>query len=59
MKYLKRLAQETGFSITSARRATKLWKLGCYKTTVVHTFWLVSSVCTWWRSWSTTIRHSR
>jgi hypothetical protein len=24
MKYLKRLAQETGFSITSARRATKL-----------------------------------
>jgi hypothetical protein len=35
-KSVKQLAQETGVSITSARRATKLLKLHPYKTTVVH-----------------------
>jgi hypothetical protein len=35
-KTLKRLAQETGVSKSSARRATQLLKLRPYKTTVVH-----------------------
>jgi hypothetical protein len=34
-KFLKRLAQETGISRTSARRTTKLLKLRPYETTVV------------------------
>jgi biotin operon repressor len=36
-KSLKHLAQETGMSKSSARRATQLLKLRPYKTTVIHT----------------------
>jgi hypothetical protein len=35
-KSLKRLAQETGVSKSSARTVTQLLKLGPYKTTVIH-----------------------
>jgi hypothetical protein len=35
-KSLKRLAQETGVSASTARRATRLLKLRPYKTTVIH-----------------------
>jgi hypothetical protein len=35
-KPLKRLAQETGVSMFSARTATQLLKLRPYKTTVIH-----------------------
>jgi hypothetical protein len=35
-KSLKRLAQETGVSESSARRATQLLKRGHFKTTVIH-----------------------
>jgi hypothetical protein len=35
-KSLKRLAQETGVSKSSARMATQLLKLRPYKTTVIH-----------------------
>jgi hypothetical protein len=35
-KSLKRLAQETGMSKSSARMATQLLKLGPYKTTIIH-----------------------
>ena len=35
-KYLKRLSQETGVSVPSVQRATKLLNLKPYKITVVH-----------------------
>jgi hypothetical protein len=35
-KSLKRIAQETGASVSSARRAIQLLKLRLYKTTLIH-----------------------
>jgi hypothetical protein len=37
-KSLKRLAQETGVSVSTAKRATQLLELRPYKTTVINTF---------------------
>jgi hypothetical protein len=44
-KLIKRLAQETGVSKTSARRATQLLKLRPYKTRVIHTLQPHNPVC--------------